>query len=240
MSRLLLIRHGQASLGAADYDVLSPLGVEQSQQLGCHLAGMLDPPLTIYAGPRRRQRDTATHLAAAARARGVDFPDPVELPDFDEYPALALMKDALPDLCAADPGLQALADAWLAAPPGSPDNRRAFERVFQAAMRLWHDGRASHPAVEPFAAFIARIERGVRQIVDGHPRGSTVLVATSAGPVGAAVRLALGLSPWAALTTSFVVHNASITEFAFRPGELQLRSFNALPHLSDRALVTLR
>ena len=33
MSVLLLVRHGQASWGAADYDVLSDLGHEQSRLL---------------------------------------------------------------------------------------------------------------------------------------------------------------------------------------------------------------
>ena len=31
MSRILLVRHGQASFGAADYDNLSPTGHEQSR-----------------------------------------------------------------------------------------------------------------------------------------------------------------------------------------------------------------
>ena len=38
MSRILLVRHGQASLGAADYDQLSDLGEEQSRILGAALA----------------------------------------------------------------------------------------------------------------------------------------------------------------------------------------------------------
>lgn len=240
MGRLLLIRHGQASLGASDYDVLSPLGARQAEALGRHLAELHGPPHALYTGPHRRQRDTAARLAAAARVGGVEMPDPVELPEFSEYPALALMKEALPDLCAADPELAALADAWRAQPPGGEAHRRAFERCFQAAMRRWHEGQVHHPAVEPCAAFLARVERGLRRVTEDPPRGATVLVVTSAGPVGAALRLALRLPTWDALAHSFVVHNTSLTELAFRPGELQLRSFNALPHLPRRDLITLR
>jgi broad specificity phosphatase PhoE len=36
MGHLYLVRHGQASLGAADYDQLSPLGQQQSLRLGEH------------------------------------------------------------------------------------------------------------------------------------------------------------------------------------------------------------
>ena len=40
MGSIYLIRHGQASFGADDYDVLSPVGVEQAQVLGRHLADL--------------------------------------------------------------------------------------------------------------------------------------------------------------------------------------------------------
>ena len=36
MGQLYLVRHGQASLGADDYDQLSALGAKQSQRLGEH------------------------------------------------------------------------------------------------------------------------------------------------------------------------------------------------------------
>lgn len=240
MSRLLIIRHGQASLGAADYDVLSPLGGEQADALGHHLARMIDPPHAIYAGPRKRQRDTAARLVAAARLAPAAFPEPQELPEFDEYPSIALMKEALPDLCTRDPELAALTATWLGAARGTPEHQRAFELVFQATMTGWHAGTIEHPTVEPFLAFQARIFRGLDLVMERHPRRSTVIVVTSAGPVGVTVARALGLDTWSGLKTSFIVHNASITELAYRPGELQLRAFNALPHLRDRAHVTLR
>ncbi|MDC0719682.1 histidine phosphatase family protein [Nannocystis bainbridge] len=240
MSRLLIIRHGQASLGAADYDVLSPLGEQQASALGRYLAGMIDPPQAIYAGPRKRQRDTAALLVAGAQQAGAEFPAPSELLEFDEYPAIALMKDAMPALCEADPELAALATAWMGAERGSPGHQRAFELVFQAAMRRWHEGRVEHPAVEPFAAFQGRVARGLERVMQQHPRRSTVLVVSSAGPVGVVTALALGLDTWAGLKTSFIVHNASLTELAYRPGEMQLRVFNALPHIHERAHVTLR
>jgi len=240
VSRLLLIRHGQASLGAADYDVLSSLGEQQADALGAYFARMIDPPQAIYAGPRKRQRDTATHLVAAARAAGADFPAPQQLLEFDEYPAIALMKEAVPELCARDPELAALATAWMSAERGTPGHQRAFELVFQAAMRRWHAGDVDHPAVEPFCEFQARVARGLDRVMQQHPRHSTVVVVSSAGPVGVVTALALGLDTWAGLKTSFVVHNASVTELAYRPGELQLRVFNALPHIHERAHVTLR
>ena len=54
-----LVRHGQASVGAADYDQLSELGRAQSVVVGATLAarGLRSP--VVVAGTLRRQRDTA-------------------------------------------------------------------------------------------------------------------------------------------------------------------------------------
>jgi len=238
VSTLLLIRHGQASLGAADYDVLSPLGELQARRLGEHLAAMIDPPDRIVSGPRRRQRDTASLLVAAARARGADFPTPDLLPDFDEYPALEVMQGHLQRLAAEDPELAADTQVFLAQPRGSAEHRRAFEAVFQRMMRHWHDERVQAPELETSAAFQARVARGLAGLLAA--RGRTTLVVTSAGPCGVGLRLGLDLDPWAALKASFVVRNSAITELRARGGPPTLTMFNALPHLHDRAEITLR
>ena len=53
VSTLYVIRHGQASFGAADYDRLTEIGVEQAGLLGLHLAG--------------KARDLGEGIALAAR-----------------------------------------------------------------------------------------------------------------------------------------------------------------------------
>ncbi|WP_164030788.1 histidine phosphatase family protein, partial [Serratia marcescens] len=40
MGSIYLIRHGQASFGADDYDVLSPTGIRQAEILGDHLRNL--------------------------------------------------------------------------------------------------------------------------------------------------------------------------------------------------------
>jgi broad specificity phosphatase PhoE len=238
VTTLLLIRHGQASLGAADYDVLSPLGILQAQRLGEHLAAMIDPPDLIVSGPRRRQRDTASHLIAAARARGAAFPDPEERPEFDEYPALEIVQRHLQRLAAEDPELAADTQEVLLHPPGSREHRRAFEGIFQKMMRHWHDERVMAPDLETSAAFQARVQHGLQALLAA--RGRTILVVSSAGPCGVGVRMGLELDPWAALQASFVIRNSAITELASRGGPPSLTMFNAIPHLRSRDEITLR
>lgn len=55
MGVLLLVRHGQASFGSADYDVLSETGWEQGRLLG----RWLPAPTAVVAGGMRRHRETA-------------------------------------------------------------------------------------------------------------------------------------------------------------------------------------
>ena len=64
MSMLYLVRHGQASFGQPDYDLLSSLGEQQVGLLRDHLHGVAEAPHALYSGTLRRQRDTATILAA--------------------------------------------------------------------------------------------------------------------------------------------------------------------------------
>ena len=238
MSTLVLIRHGQASLTAADYDVLSPTGIEQSRRLGGYLAAMGRGFDRIYSGPLRRQIDTARHLREAAAAAGLALPEVIVEPDLDEMPALAIPRERAPEL-AGDPSIAAHLEAIAAAGDDRLAYHRAFEPLFQAMMRRWLAGEFD-AQVEPHAAFQARVEAAIERALAAAGKGARVAMITSAGPVGAAVRRAYALAPWDGMRATFVVANASLTELKHRPGELTLTAFNALPHLHDPALVTLR
>ena len=72
MAELLLVRHGQASFGAADYDKLSELGVEQSRALGRWWSSCQLQVDSLMAGTMRRHRETAEGAMIA-------LPNPPEL-----------------------------------------------------------------------------------------------------------------------------------------------------------------
>ena len=65
MPAIYLLRHGQASFGAEDYDVLSDLGARQALVAGHELARRGARSPVVASGSLRRQRDTATIAAAA-------------------------------------------------------------------------------------------------------------------------------------------------------------------------------
>jgi broad specificity phosphatase PhoE len=181
--RLVLIRHGQASYGSADYDRLSPLGERQSRRVGERLAREQPRARAVFAGPRLRHRQTAELLVEAARAAGADYPDPVVAEDLDELPVkeLVLLNGLGPDL------LQSVV----------------------AAVRRWAAGELAAPGLITPEAFVARVEAAYRRVSSS--AGSSVVV-TSGGPIAVALLRAQELGDIGeAITKGLRLANASVT-----------------------------
>lgn len=239
MSTLYLIRHGQASFLADDYDVLSPRGIEQSRALGRYLADRGIALDAIYSGPRKRQLDTATQLIDAARDAGAELPAPSTLDAFDEYPFDAIMTEVLPRLADIDPELGALAASIASGDPGS-NGRATMSKLIERVTTLWSNGELrGSDAIETYDAFRDRVFGGLDHIMRTEGRGKRVAVVTSGGPISLSLRRTLGLDHHVTWRTAWVIRNASITELLYRDAELSLASFNATPHLGD-ALITYR
>src|SRR4051812_28359591 len=87
MGVVLLVRHGQASFGAEEYDVLSPAGWEQGRLLGEWLGARGVVPKAVVQGGMRRHRETGEAMSKAARWTievGTD-------PGWDEFDHLAVV-----------------------------------------------------------------------------------------------------------------------------------------------------
>jgi broad specificity phosphatase PhoE len=209
---VLLVRHGQASFGADDYDVLSDIGREQSQVVGRELARRgLRSPLAA-SGSLRRQRDTAEIALAAAGLGGVVAADG----RWDEYDHLDLLKryvraDAEHD--GTSKGVQVLLDealaAWVADPSGD-----------------WSD-------------FSAGVTDALRELVEALGRGRGAVVFTSGGVIAALCSGLLGVHGAAVVALNRVTVNGAITTLVAGSGGISLVSFNDHAHL-PRGLVSYR
>lgn len=233
MSTLYLIRHGQASYGGGDYDVLSPLGVQQARALAKHL-----PPVdALYAGPLKRQRDTAEHLRAAAADAGRELPAPTIVDELSEYPAFELLNKFLPRLIADDPAFAALAGGA----PGA-DMVSLLDRAFQRIIGRWATGELIDEGVESFAGFGARVQRAIERVTERHP-GGRVAAVTSGGVIAVAMKLALALEERRTMALGRMIRNASVSEFiwrsrgfAWRPDDFSVVSFNHVHHLGEEEI----
>jgi broad specificity phosphatase PhoE len=242
VSTIHLIRHGQASFGAADYDQLSSLGEQQVEHLRDHYARIRQPVDAIYSGTLNRQRSTAEILAKLHGGErrggggGGGGSDSIrEHPALNEYDADILLR--------THAELSGLPLAALRGPDAKPDPR-AFQRRLEQAGRAWIAGELDTLGVEPWRAFRARVAAGLEEIMRSEGRSRHVLVCSSAGTIGAAVGHVLGLDDEGALKLSWTLFNASITRIRYDDARRNLEVFNAVPHLEaqpdPRPLVTFR
>ena len=128
MGRLLLVRHGQASWGAADYDVLSPLGHQQGEALGeiWRTRGVV--PDRVISGGMRRHRETAE--AAGLTVSEIDT-------GWAEFDHVAML-------------------ARVSMPEEAHTDRAVFQQWFEVASNRWTGGEADDYD-ESFAAFTDRV-----------------------------------------------------------------------------------
>jgi broad specificity phosphatase PhoE len=235
MSRLILVRHAQASFGSADYDQLSPLGEEQARRLGTHWAAQEMVFDQVFVGPRRRHQRTAELVGAPLVHNGLPWPEAVSLPELDEYAGLEVFRASLPQLAknGFDPATLA---AGVHHPPATSSTE--LLKVFQSIMAQWVRGELTVPNVETWKEFRIRARRGLEKMLDGAARGRQIAVFTSTGPVAAALDLSFNLDDERMLEMSWQLRNTAVSEFVFSEPRFSLNIFNALPHLTTAELIT--
>lgn len=214
MGELVLVRHGQASFGAPDYDKLSDLGHQQARWLGDYFQAHDMQFDQVLRGSLRRHRETADGIVGQMGAREI-----VEDARLDEFHYFPLEQEYI-----AATGVD------------TPHNRDSFLKVFPEVLTKWDAGTLGGTG-EAYAAFQARVDAAI----DAATRpGSTVLVVTSGGVIGATMRRVLGLGSRETADLMLNIHNASLHRLTFENGQLRLSLFNASPHLDPKERVHAR
>jgi len=239
MSNLYVVRHGQASFFAEDYDQLSLVGQTQSRLLGEYWARRHVRFDVVYAGPCRRHIDTARIVDEVFQTNGLAWPETIVLAGLDEYEAEAVLKQSLPRLVEEHEHIRQLhRDVERAA--DKAEKLRAFQKVYEVVIDRWAHGELDLPYVESWAAFCQRGHRALDQIVAGHGSGRQVVAFSSGGPVGVSMQRALGVAHRTTLQLAWMVRNAAFSEFLFSGERFTLSRYNAFPHLDDPEHLTYR
>lgn len=213
MGQLLLVRHGQASFGSANYDALSPLGFEQSRLLGDTLRSRGIAVDAVVHGTMRRHRETAETCTAAA---GWDAPEPVLDAGWDEFDFLSV----------------------LAVHPhefGPEPTKAEFQLLFEAATASWIAGE-DRPYAETFADFTTRVHGALERTAELASAG-TVAVFSSGGPIAWAVAEVLAEGGSADLWTRLnrMTVNSSLTRLVSGSRGTNLLTYNDQSHLDGVA-----
>jgi broad specificity phosphatase PhoE len=239
MGVVFLVRHSQASYLEPNYDKLSKLGEAQARLLGEYWARHKIGFDRACTGPCIRQKDTLLLVSDEYRKAGIQFPDPLELREFDEYPGEAVLERGLPELLESDQNIRALHSAFQSA-SGSIERRAASQKLFEAVIGKWVLGAICPPGVETWHEFCSRVNSGLTKYLFAGGRGEKTAIFTSGGPVAVAMQRALQLSAENTLSVSWMSRNSSWSEFLYSGERFTLSSFNCHSHLDDPAMLTHR
>jgi len=221
---IYLIRHGQASFGADDYDVLSPTGVRQAQVLGSHLAALGLSFDRCLSGDLQRQQHTASIALEQFAAEGLATPLLEVDPAFNEFDADAIIGALLPDLLQHEPeALHILRNAT--------QNRAEFQRIFALIIERWLSGTYDPPGLESWLGFVERVQAGLQRILEQADNTQKIAVFTSGGTITALLHLITRMPAAQAFELNWQIVNTSLNQLKFRGREVALASFNSHAHL---------
>ncbi|MFJ4374020.1 histidine phosphatase family protein [Pseudomonas japonica] len=224
MGSIYLIRHGQASFGCDDYDVLSSIGMRQSEALGSHLVQLGVQFDRCLAGDLRRQQDTARLTLGAMHDAGIAVPEVETDAAFNEFDADAVIRALLPGLLPDEPeALHVLRNAR--------EHRAEFQRLFALIVQRWHSGQYDREGLESWAAFVQRTGDGLQRVLDQAAGGGNIAIFTSGGTIAALLHRITGVSPSQAFELNWQIINTSLNQLKFRGSEVTLASFNSQAHL---------
>lgn len=223
MGQIYLVRHGQASFGAADYDQLSELGLAQSRALGAWFNELRLPFSHVVSGELKRQRQTAqacmAMLAEDLQPSGPWQDDPA----FNEYDHREVLVRQRPEF--ADP---AAVERFLV---HSSNPRAAFQDVFAAAMSRWMSGRHDGEYSETWLQFRARCVDGLRRLTERPGRAQSMIVFTSGGVIATLCQHVLGMGDRETARLNWGLVNCGVTRLLFQPGQVSLNYLNNHAHL---------
>ncbi|MDP4609101.1 MAG: histidine phosphatase family protein [Burkholderiaceae bacterium] len=224
MGHLYLVRHGQASFGADNYDQLSDLGTQQSQRLGAYFSAKGLQFDTVVTGSLARHSQTWAGIEQGLGLGPASVSVQVE-PGLNEYDSHAVIN-------AINPGpLPSI---------GEPGAYQTYFRLLRDGLRAWMDGVLTPAGMPSYETFRNDIVDALKRVRDNNV-GKRVLVVSSGGPISTTVGYLLGTPAETTIELNYQIRNTALSEFKITSKGLRLVSFNGLPHLDrigDEALHT--
>lgn len=213
MGTLYLVRHGQASFGAADYDQLSELGARQCRLLGDYWRARGQRFDAVLTGSLKRHAQSFAAIAAGLGAA----PDPLVWAGLNEYDSEAVIREIHPE--------------QLVKPTDAEMVRHHF-RLLRSGLQAWMRGETRPVGMPSYAEFAAGVAGALDHVRHKHGQGE-VLIVSSGGPIATAVGQVLGTSAEMSIELNLRILNSAVTEFSFNSRRHLLQSFNSVPHLDS-------
>jgi broad specificity phosphatase PhoE len=212
---IILVRHGQASYGAANYDNLSALGHLQTRALGMAMQTFSVLPDVLVSGAMQRHQQTAQNISENI---GV----PVEKKQYSAFNEFAFREV-----------VEAFFARYPSEKPAEDAPRTAFYRALKLAMLAWSQGELG-TLPESYSQFQQRVVNGLSEVQQDHPHAKQVLVSTSGGVIAMALGHALQLDAAATVNLNLQIYNASLHRILVAGDTSYVSGFNDVAHFAGQ------
>ena len=197
MSEFYLVRHGQASFGAKNYDKLSDLGHQQARWLGDYFTARDISFSQAFMGDMVRHRETTQGIIEGLNQSPIVTVDT----GFNEF------------------NFKNIGDSYLAVNPQSslPENPKPadFYRLLKLAMHAWsQDLLPPSTLEESWLDFKNRVQRALH-VACHQDSDKPILIVSSGGAISMLMSLVLGLDAKQVIELNMQVRNTSFSHFYF-------------------------
>lgn len=215
MATIYLIRHGQASFGAEDYDKLSELGCRQASVTGEYLADCGIVFDAIYSGDLLRQRETA-ELATASQTAALELQVDSR---FNEIQNDQQLKYLVPEVIKTNPVVQSLMERGLS-------DSKDYQKVIEAVFNYWVSPQCDDARIQSWSDYSEGVRQALHDVMVEQGAGKTVGIFTSGGTIATAVAQVLGLSGEQTYRFYEPIFNCSVSQLFYSGTRVSLSYFN--------------
>ncbi|KZX76040.1 hypothetical protein A3715_13790 [Oleiphilus sp. HI0009] len=212
MSKIYLIRHGQASLGKENYDELSSKGEQQAKILNRYFRELSISPDLVITGDMKRHQQTAQFALESINGQANTVIDT----DWNEFDFETLIRAYL---------------SQLGPDASKPRTPSEFFSALRAALLAWSKNQIQTQLPETWNAFESRVEQALYSLnTQDH---KNIFVFSSGGAISMAIKHIMRLNAETMIDLNLQSRNTGVTELFIKGDKRYVSSFNHVSHLSS-------
>ena len=220
MANLLIVRHGQASFGAENYDQLSPLGQRQADLTGEFLQQMGTRFSAAYSGDLSRQRETGQRVLYQLE----QAPELIIDPRFNEVQTDEQIEVMMPLLVERDARFADLVAAM-------DTDTKSFQKIIETVFNYWVSPECDVSGIQSWKDYHGGVVSAFESAMASAASGTDTAIFTSGGTIATIVGHVLKLTSDRVYEFYEPVFNCSITRIIFNSRKCSLSTFNDVGHL---------
>ena len=220
MANLLIVRHGQASFGAENYDQLSPLGQRQADLTGEFLRQMGTRFSAAYSGDLSRQRETGQRVLDQLE----QAPELIIDSRFNEVQTDEQIEVMMPLLVERDARFADLV-------ADMDTDTKSLQKIIETVFNYWVSPECDVSGIQSWKDYHGGVVSAFEGAMASAASGTDTAIFTSGGTIATIVGHVVKLTSDRVYEFYEPVFNCSITRIIFNSRKCSLSTFNDVGHL---------